>query len=80
MSILAYMCLVVVLVCVGFLLLYRKIQVNTAARAWSCFTLLGIIGLLFAPKFNEVANIFFLIGLAGQHIYITVKAYKRGYI
>lgn len=76
----ANLCMMIIFLCVGFLLLYRKIIVNTWARAWSCFTLLGVVGIYFDPRFSEIANAFIWIGIAGQHIYITVKAYRRGYI
>jgi len=92
----------VIFSCIFFLLVYRRIQVNTWARAWSCFTLLGIVGIAFDPKYTNIANllgqldsdipaymgwlagdvpnILFWVGLAGMLIYITVKAYRRGYI
>lgn len=78
--ILINLCLVVIFLCIAFLLLYRKIVVNTWARACSCFTLLGIVGVFFDPRFSEISNTFIWLGLAGLHIYITVKSYRRGYI
>lgn len=77
---LIYLCMAIVFGCLFFLLLYRQIQVNTWARAWSCFTLLGIVGIYFDPRFSHLSNTFIWLGMAGLHIYITVKAYRRGYI
>lgn len=83
-------CLAIVLACITFLLFYRRIRVHTWARAWSCLTLLGIVGVIFNPHLSQmkIFNVglmdlpFVLIwlGLAGQYLYITVLAYRRGYI
>lgn len=77
---LIYLCMAIVFGCLFFLLLYRKIIVHTWARAWSCFVLLGIVGIYFDPKFSLLANTFIWVGMAGLHIYLTVLAYRRGYI
>lgn len=84
------MCLLITSLCVSFLVLYRRIIVNTWARAWSCFTLLGAVAIYLNPKYGDFEKILVFgsslpwaliwIGVTGFYVYITVKAYKRGYI
>lgn len=83
-------CLGITFVCVFFLLLNRHIRVNTAARAWSCFTLLGVVGVYCNPSVGDFVKIMIFgsslpyalvwIGVTGFYVYITVKAHRRGYI
>lgn len=73
-------CLIITFICIGFILLNKRIKVNPWAKAWSCFMLLGAVGTWTSPQFMPFSNAVIWVGIAGLAIYLACTANKRGYI